>query len=127
VNQEPDRPTESETLRARCRELPAEIDKALAAFDLRAAATAFWEVVAEANRFISATQPWELAKAARDGDPQAAGSVSAVLTVLLDACRVITRELPPFLPLAAERIREALDNLDALRGRTLFPKFDEVV
>jgi hypothetical protein len=35
--------------------------------------------------------------------------------------------LPPFLPLAAERIREALDNLDAQRGRTLFPKFEEVV
>jgi methionyl-tRNA synthetase len=126
-SQEPDWPTESKALRAWCSELPAAIDKAFAAFDLRAAATALWEVVAEANRFVSATQPWELAKAARGGDPQAAESVSAVLTVLLEACRVITRELPPFLPLAAERIREALDNLDAQRGRTLFPKFEEVV
>jgi methionyl-tRNA synthetase len=125
--QEVDYPTESETLRARCSELPAVIDKAFAAFDLRAAATALWEVVAEANRFVSATQPWELAKAARGGNHQASESLHAVLTVLLDACHVITRELPPFLPLAAERIREALDNLDAQRGRTLFPKFEEVV
>lgn len=126
-SQGPDWPTESETLRARCSELPAAIDKAFAAFDLRAAATALWEVVAEANRFVSATQPWELAKAARAGNPEASESLHAVLTVLLDACHVITRELPPFLPLAAERIREALDNLDAQRGRTLFPKFEEVL
>ena len=121
-----DWPTESETLRARCSELPAAIDKACAAFDVRAAATALWEVVAEANRFVSATQPWELARAGRSGNHEASEILHAVLTVLLGACHVITRELPPFLPLAAERIREALDNLDTQRGRTLFPKFEEV-
>lgn len=125
--QEPDWPRESETLRARCSELPAAIDKAFAAFDLRAAATALWEVVVEANRFVSATQPWELAKATRGGDPRASTSLHAVLKVLFDACHVITNELRPFLPLAAERIREALDNLDAQQGRTLFPKFEEVL
>ena len=100
------------------------IDEALAAFDLRAATTALWEVVAEANRFVSATQPWDIAKAARGGDSRAARRLDAALAALLDVCRVIARELLPFLPLAAERITAALTNLDVQQGRTLFPKFE---
>jgi methionyl-tRNA synthetase len=111
-----DEPTEAESLRALCNELPSAIDDALAAFDLRAATAALWEVVAEANRFVSATRPWELAEAARSQ------RLDAVLSVLLDACRVIARELRPFLPVAAERIETALVELDAHEGRTLFPK-----
>jgi methionyl-tRNA synthetase len=121
-----DWPVEAALLRARCTELAPAIDKALATFDLRAATTALWDVVAEANRFVSAIQPWEIAKAARDGDSQASERLDAVLATLLEACRVIARELQPFLPLAAERIVAALTNLDAQKGRTLFPKFEAV-
>jgi methionyl-tRNA synthetase len=117
-------PAEAAPLRARCSELPSAIDKALAAFDLRAATATLWEVVAEANRFVAATQPWELAKVARGGDPQASERLDVVLTVLLDACGVITSELLPFLPVAAERITTALTELDVQQGRTLFPKFE---
>jgi methionyl-tRNA synthetase len=117
-------PPEAASLCSQCRELPSAIDKTLAAFDLRAATAALWELVAEANRFVSATQPWELAKTARGGDPEASERLDAVLTALLDTCRVITRELPPFLPLAAERIAAALADLDARQGRTLFRKFE---
>jgi methionyl-tRNA synthetase len=119
-------PIEAAALRAGCSELPSAIDKGLAVFDLRAATTALWEVVAEANRFVSATQPWDIAKAARGGDPQASERLDAVLATLLDACRVVTHELLPFLPLAAERITAALTNLDVQQGRTLFPKFEAV-
>lgn len=93
---------------------------------LRGATAALWEVVAEANRFVTATQPCELAKAARTGDHQAGEQLDAVLAVLLNACRVITTELPPFLPLAAERINSALSELDVQQGRTLFPKIEAV-
>jgi methionyl-tRNA synthetase len=117
-------PPKAAPLRARCTELPSAIDKTLTAFDLRAAAAALWEVVAEANRFVSATQPWELAKAASGGDPKARERLDVVLTVLLDACRVIAAELPPFLPFAAERVAAALTDLDAQQGRTLFRKFE---
>jgi methionyl-tRNA synthetase len=126
VRETPGRPVEAAPLRARCTELPDAIDKALATFDVRAATTALWEVVAEANRFVSATQPWDIAKAARGGDSQAWERLDAVLAALLDACRVIARELLPFLPLAAERIVAALTNLDAQQGRALFPKFEAV-
>jgi methionyl-tRNA synthetase len=117
-------PPEAGPLRARCRDLPSAIDETLAAFDLRSATAALWEVVAEANRFVAATQPWELAKAARGGDAEASERLDAVLTVLLDACRVITSELQPFLPVAAERIAAVLADLDAQRGRTLFRKVE---
>jgi methionyl-tRNA synthetase len=115
---------EAASLLALCAELPSAIDEALAVFDLRRAASALWEVVSEANRFVSATQPWELAKAARTGNDVAAVELDAVLGVLLDACSCIAHELRPFLPVAAERISAALADLDTQRGRALFPKVD---
>ena len=48
--------------------------------------------------------------------------LDAVLGALLAACRVIARELRPFLPEAAERIGRALDHLDPQQGRALFAK-----
>jgi hypothetical protein len=44
---------------------------------------------------------------------------------LLDVCRVVSRELRPFLPDAAARIDAALTELDTRLGRTLFPKVGE--
>jgi methionyl-tRNA synthetase len=107
---------EAASLRAACSGLPSAIDQALAVFDLRAATAALWEVVTEANRFASTTQPWKLARA---GDNARLGFV---LAILLDACRLVTAELRPFLPAAAERAHAALVALDAEQGRTLFRK-----
>ncbi|HSC90534.1 MAG TPA: methionine--tRNA ligase [Gaiellaceae bacterium] len=115
---------EATSLLGLCAELPSAIDEALAVFDLRRAAAALWQVVSEANRFVSTTQPWELAKAARTGDDGASAELDAVLGVLLDACSCIAYELGPFLPLAAERIDLALADLDPQRGRALFPKVE---
>lgn len=119
-----DPPAEADRLQQLCGELPSAIDEALAAFDLRAATAALWETVAEANRFVSAARPWEPATASHAGSHYAEGRRAAVLSVLLDACRVITAELRPFLPLAAERIDIAIAALDAEQGRTLFPKVE---
>jgi methionyl-tRNA synthetase len=113
---------EAISVRARCEELPSAIDHALAAFDLRRATDALWLLVVEANRFVSATQPWALAKEARLGDREASERLDSVLAVLVDACRVITSELRPFLPSAAERVQAALAGLDAQQGRGLFSK-----
>jgi methionyl-tRNA synthetase len=90
------------------------VDDGLAVFDFRSPAEALWSVVTEANRFVSATRPWELAGAERD----------AVLAVLLDACERIAHELQPFLPDAAARIEIALERRDPALGRTLFPKVE---
>lgn len=117
---------EAASLQALCGKLPSTIDAAVAAFDLRAATAALWEVVAEGNRFVSEARPWELAKAARAGNHDAAKRLDAVLSTLLDACLVISAELPPFLPFAAERITAALTDLDVRRGRRLFPKVEAI-
>jgi methionyl-tRNA synthetase len=106
--------SEAPSLQALCADLPSTIDSALAVFDLRAASSALWDVVSEANRFVSATRPWELT----NDTPR----LDAVLSVLLEACSTIAYELRPFLPLAAERITVALAELDAERGRSLFRK-----
>jgi len=115
---------EARSLQSLCERLPREIDAALAAFDLRGATAALWAVVSKANGFVSETRPWELAKAARDGDEEAGKRLDAVLGALLDACRTIAWELAPFLPGAAGRLDVALTELDVHRGRALFPKVD---
>jgi methionyl-tRNA synthetase len=97
--------------------LQAAIDDALRAFDFRAATTSLWEVVAEANRFVAETRPWELAADDRLAD---------VLATLLATCRLVAQELEPFLPAASARIATALDELDPQRGRALFRKFEAV-
>ena len=85
-----------------------------------------WDAVAEANRFVSATRPWELAKAERATHPATSEELDAVLSTLVRACYTITRELEPFLPSASDRIRRALDEWDMERGRALFPKFESL-
>ncbi len=113
---------EAAVLEALSRKVPTAIDDALGVFDFRAATAALWEVVTEANRFVSATRPWELARAARAGGEDADARLELVLGALSDACRLITFELTPFLPIAAARINAALAELDAERGRALFAK-----
>jgi methionyl-tRNA synthetase len=88
------------------------IDEALGANDYRAAAGALWDVVTEANRFVSATRPWEA-----EGE-----RLAGILAVLLDACERIAHELHPFLPDAAARIELALERRDQELGRALFRK-----
>jgi methionyl-tRNA synthetase len=103
---------EGARLEALCRNLPGAIDPALAAFDLRAAAGALWDVVAEANRFVSATRPWE------------AADRSGLVAVLLHACETVAHELSLFLPHAASRIERALAERDTRLGRALFARTD---
>jgi methionyl-tRNA synthetase len=96
--------------------LPGEIDAALAGFDFRAATEALWERVVAANRFVSATRPWELSGTER----------ARALGAVVEAIGAIARQLAPFLPDAARRISGVLGGLDGGEGRRLFPKFEEV-
>jgi methionyl-tRNA synthetase len=89
---------------------PKRIATALAAFDFRAATAAIWEVVEEANRYVERTEPWRLARAERDGDPAAGARLDESLAVLVGTCAQLGRELAPFLPGLAARIRAACDD-----------------
>ncbi len=119
-------PGEARALLAAVAQTTDAIDVALDRFDFRAAAASLWTVVGEANRFVSTTQPWELAKAERAGDRDVTARLDGVLAVLLDACQTIARELHPFLPRAADRIERALADRDPQLGPRLFPKAEVV-
>jgi methionyl-tRNA synthetase len=65
---------------------------------LHLALEALWEFVGEANRHVEVAQPWNLAKAARNGDGEAAARLADVLGDLMEACRVISFAVAPFMP-----------------------------
>jgi len=91
-----------ESLAAACREANAAAGAALADFDFRRATAAVWRIADEANAFVNRARPWELARAGRDGGD---GELDAVLAQLLEACTVLGRELAPFVPDLAGRVR----------------------
>jgi methionyl-tRNA synthetase len=97
------------------------VDEALARFDPAAAAHAIWSVVAEANRFVASTRPWELRTLA-DHHEEAARRLDTVVALLLETIQAIAHELRPFLPDGAARIERALERRDPALGRALFPK-----
>jgi methionyl-tRNA synthetase len=117
------RTEESRALHAAIQRTPNAIDAALWRFDIRSAATALWSLVEQANRYVEATRPWQLAKLRNDdGNDGADDRLDEVLGVLISACRTLTHEFQPFLPASSERIRRALHKEDPELGRRLFPK-----
>jgi methionyl-tRNA synthetase len=81
-------------------DLPGRIDRALAAFDFRAATEAIIDVVDRANRLIESERPWELTGASRE----------RVLATLLGTAGALATELEPFLPDGAARLQAQLGN-----------------
>jgi len=69
---------------------------------------ALWEFVGEANRFVETQQPWVLAKTAKAGDADAGGRLAGVLGDLVEAVRLVSLAVAPFMPSTAPR---ALDQL----------------
>ena len=70
---------------------------------LHEALDVLWGFVGEANKYVEAEQPWNLAKAAKTGDGVAAARLDGVLGDLLEACRVVAFAAAPFIPEAAAR------------------------
>ena len=95
---------DGQRLAAACREADAAVGAALDDFDFRRATAAVWRIVDEANAFVSQARPWELARAER-GRPDGRAHLDAVLGQLLGACSVLGRELAPFVPDLAGRVR----------------------
>jgi methionyl-tRNA synthetase len=87
-----------------CQQAPARIAAALDGFDFRSAAAAVWTIVEEANRYVEHIRPWHLAKAERDGDPQAPVTLDSALDLLVQSCRTIAEHLRAFLPHTAARV-----------------------
>ncbi|WP_007023746.1 methionine--tRNA ligase [Saccharomonospora iraqiensis] len=105
---EPPGPVPELPLTDAIRHAPPEVDAAMERFDLRAATAAVWRIAEEANRYVVATEPWQLAKAEKAGDTAAGARLDTVLALLVSACRAVADELSPFLPDAAERVTAQL-------------------
>jgi len=107
-----------------CKLAPDRVTAALAAYDIRAAATAIWDVVDEANRYVEFAEPWRLASAERAGDASAGLQLDAALGVLIAACRTLAAELAPFIPGLAARLADACDDSAGRlpEPRPLFPR-----
>jgi methionyl-tRNA synthetase len=82
----------------------AAFEEGLGACLLHEALAALWGFVGEANRFVDAEKPWELAKAARTGDVTAAERLAGVLGDLLEACRLLGLAAAAVIPQSAPRI-----------------------
>jgi methionyl-tRNA synthetase len=87
--------------------VPAYAEK-LEACLLHDALATLWDFIGEANRFVDAEQPWLLAKAATDGDPEAAERLRTTLGDLVEACRVVGLATAPFLPATAPHVATQL-------------------
>jgi len=113
-------------------DIPEKMDAAFDAFDFRTAIAAIWELVTAANKYIDDQKPWEIAKAAKNGDDLADARLDLVLADLIETIRLLAVHLAPFIPLGAERIANqagfsladggrptSRDWDDALAGQTL--------
>ncbi len=78
-----------------------------------------WEQVRGLNQYIDETKPWEVAKT---GDTE---HVNEILAYLVSSIREIADLILPFMPLSAEKIKEAFKD-DKLTAATapLFPKHE---
>jgi methionyl-tRNA synthetase len=75
----------------------------LEAWDFDAALDSIWRLVRRANQYIDETEPWKLAR-----DEARRGELGTVLFRCADALARLTVVLAPFIPAAAERMREQL-------------------
>jgi methionyl-tRNA synthetase len=80
----------------------------LESFLLHDALAALWGLVSEANRFVDSEKPWELAKAAKDGDADAGARLRDVLGDLIEGCRLIALAVAPYMPATAPRVLSQL-------------------
>jgi len=81
-----------------------ETERAMNEFASQRALAAIWEFVGAVNRYVDTTQPWALAK-----QPESRAKLDTALNALAESLRLLGIVLSPFLPDAAGRIRESLE------------------
>ncbi len=80
----------------------ADIDKNMQKFQLYEALFSIWKFIAEANKYIDKTKPWELKKQEEKEE------LNWILYGLLDSIHQIAWQIYPFLPGTALKIAKAL-------------------
>jgi methionyl-tRNA synthetase len=112
--------------------------EAMAGFDHKLALSRVWDLVRRTNAYVDERAPWQLAKAADNGDQAAAEALDTTLHHLVAAVRRLGTLVAPFLPDAATAILDAVGAppeaashwLDGVTGSrvtkppALFPRLD---
>ena len=109
------------------------LDEHLNAFAFDAALETIWEFVRRINRYIQQTQVWTLAK------PETKPRMGTILYNSLEALRLISLMISPFIPETAEKIQKQIGlpefdttaewgrlpaDLTVSRGEPIFPRVD---
>lgn len=92
--------------------LPVDFVALLEQYKLSEGLDAIWTLVRDANKYIEANKPWELAKTDTE-------KFETVMKKLLEDLALIARLLPPFMPVTAEKITTMLENR---QGEILFQR-----
>jgi len=87
-----------------------EVERCFQELALHKALIAIWEFVNGANKYIVASEPWNLAK-----DPGLKDRLATVIYNLLEALRCIAVFISPFMPGTAEKVLSHLGITDAAR------------
>jgi methionyl-tRNA synthetase len=82
-----------EDLKVIAKGLPKQVDEALNNFEFSAALAAIWKLINKANKYIEETAPWALAK-----DPAKEKRLHTVMYNLVEAIRISTVYITPFMP-----------------------------
>jgi methionyl-tRNA synthetase len=80
-----------------------EADAAIEKLAIHEAVTAIWTIVDALNGYITEQEPWALAK-----DPANAERLATVLYTVIEGLRALAVLLSPFMPLATEKLWNAL-------------------
>ena len=113
VPEMPDSQPADEAIQAVMLEAVAHADTAMHAFAPHEALAQIWRIVESVNGYITAQEPWVLAK-----DDALAERLDAVLYTSLDALRALAVVLSPFMPQATAKLWEALGANESLGGIT---------
>jgi methionyl-tRNA synthetase len=81
------------------KEVPREVENALAEYNFGQALAAIWKLINRANKYIEETSPWALAK-----DPATRPRLMNVMYNLAETIRVAGVMLAPFMPLTPPKV-----------------------
>jgi len=95
-----------------------DFDKLIEGFLFDQALKYIWDKIAAIDGLISATKPWELAKAGKTKE------LAKILSEAVNGILEISRLLVPFLPQTAEKIEKIFTAKQIRKGEPLFPRLN---
>jgi methionyl-tRNA synthetase len=94
---------EEQALTAKAHEVLRTVDEAMEELELSRALAAIWDLVKAVNKYVDTQAPWALAK-----DPSRHNRLGTVLYTVLEAARICVLLSAPSLPVASQKMWEAL-------------------